>query len=75
MITGTSFFTLSHFLTRSIGLGPELSPIGVVAAQSSAAQLVKLFLGYVTSQEVAEYFIRFECAKVCDCSCFNLVMV
>ena len=55
--------------------GRELSPTGVVAAQSSAAQLVKLFLGYVTSQAVAEYFVRFECGQVCDCSCFNLVMV
>ena len=63
MITGISFFTLSHFLTRSIGLGPELSPTGVVAAQSSAAQVVKLFLGYVTSQAVAEYFIGFECGR------------
>ena len=70
MITGI-FFTLSHFLTRSIGLGPELSLTGVVAAQSSAAQLVKLFLGYVTSQAVAEYFVRFECGRVCDCSFFN----
>ena len=57
MITLTSLFALSHSLTRSSGLGPAPGPIGAVAAQSSARQLVKLFLGYVTSQVVAKYFL------------------
>ena len=74
MITGIFFYlvTFSHAVHRA---RPRTQPNRGRGGPELGRPVSEIIPGYVTSQALAESFVRFECARVCDCSCFNLVMV